>query len=82
MSNISNSQRATLVFLLDESGHCHVPIGIAEGTGYARETVSRGLSELSDKGYVRNKGHGVWILTEAGIEKATELREGGFTKPQ
>lgn len=77
--DITASQRATLVFLLDDGAH--VPQGIAEATNYRRETVSRGISELSDMGLVRSKGYGVHELTDKGKETAKELRDRGFIKP-
>lgn len=77
---ITPSKRATLIYLLNNGAH--VPNGISEATGYARETVSRGLSDLKEGGYVRSKGFGVWELTEAGQEKARELENRGFRKPE
>lgn len=77
---ITPSKRATLIYLLKDGAH--VPNGISEETGYARETVSRGLSDMKEAGYVRSKGFGVWELTQAGEEKAKELQNRGFRKPE
>lgn len=77
--DITASQRATLVYLLDEGAH--VPQGIADATNYRRETVSRGLSDLEDMGLVRSKGYGVHKLTDQGENTAKELRDRGFIKP-
>jgi Mn-dependent DtxR family transcriptional regulator len=77
--DITASQRATLVYLLNNGAH--VPQGIADATNYRRETVSRGLSKLDEMGLVRAKGYGVHELTDRGEDIATQLEERGFIKP-
>lgn len=76
---ITPSKRATLVYLLEKGAH--VPQGIADSTGYRRETVSRGLSDLEELGLVHSKGYGVHELTEEGENTAQKLQQNGFIKP-
>ena len=49
------------------------PANIADSTGRARANVSQRLSSLSDDGYVRSKGAGVWTLTLKGVSAAHEV---------
>jgi len=55
------------------------PINIADRTGKHRTSVSHCLSgkddSLESRGLVKNKGHGVWSLTEDGVEAARRLIE-------
>ena len=48
----------------------NVPSNIAENTGRHPKSVSRSLSgetnSLESRGYVRNKGRGVWTITGEG----------------
>ena len=57
---------------------CHgdnVPGNISDNTGYHEKSVSRSLSNLEDRDIVRNKGRGVWSLTEHGETIAKDVLE-------
>ena len=59
---------------LQEHG-TNIPANIADrGIGH-RNSISRSLNELEKKGMTRNKGRGVWTLTEAGREYLADSDE-------
>jgi Mn-dependent DtxR family transcriptional regulator len=59
-----------IIRALEEHGD-NVPGNIAELIDYHPKSVSRGLNDLAEEGYVRNKGRGVWTVTPSG-RKAIE----------
>jgi Mn-dependent DtxR family transcriptional regulator len=62
-----------LVTLLNHGDN--VPGNLADLTEHHANSISRSLSQLENKGYVRNKGRGVWTLTPSGKEIATKIVE-------
>ena len=70
---LSPVERSILV-TLHESGD-NVPANIAEQTDHHSKSVSRSLSDLEDRGHVKNKGRGVWSLTYSGVDLAELLKE-------
>ena len=50
-------------------------IDIAEKLGYAKSSVSRGVSLLQDRGYIKVGDDGFIDFTETGREKATGIYE-------
>lgn len=56
------------------------PVNIAERTGFARESVSRRFATLreGDDPLVKDKGHGVYELTDSGRDRARMLLASGF----
>lgn len=51
------------------------PINIAESQGVHRNSVSRTANDLIERGFIENKGHGVYKLTADGEEVAHHLSE-------
>lgn len=45
-------------------------VNIAEETGRHRVSVSQRAADLEQKGLLRNKGNGVYTLTNAGLTRA------------
>ncbi|MCX4313598.1 MAG: metal-dependent transcriptional regulator [Clostridia bacterium] len=50
-------------------------IDIAEKLGYAKSSVSRGMSLLQDRGFIKVSSDGFIDFTEAGAKKATMIFE-------
>ncbi len=50
-------------------------IDIAEKLGYAKSSVSRGVSLLQDRGYIKVEDDGFIEFTEAGAQKANMIYE-------
>jgi Mn-dependent DtxR family transcriptional regulator len=67
---LSPSQKAILTHLLTEGDD--VPANIAEAADLHRNSVSRAAKPLKENDLIRNKGHGVYTLTEQGRQEARE----------
>lgn len=69
-------QQAIVVDLLihgdDKAGN------IANRTGHHRNSVSSHLGPLTEDSYLRNKGEGVYSLTDRGEEAARGLIKSGY----
>jgi Mn-dependent DtxR family transcriptional regulator len=66
------TEREILAALRDHGDN--VPGNLADLTGRHPKSVSRSLSRLEEDGYVRNKGRGVYTLTDEGREAADQVR--------
>jgi len=51
------------------------PANIARRTGKHRGSVSRSCNNLQEKNLVRNKGEGVWTLTNGGVQVARNITD-------
>jgi Mn-dependent DtxR family transcriptional regulator len=67
------AERAVLVHLLTNGDD--LPSNIADETEYHRKSIQRAISRLSEDGLVRNKGRGVYTLTEDGRESVQRAVE-------
>ncbi|WP_083912466.1 MarR family transcriptional regulator [Natronolimnohabitans innermongolicus] len=70
--DLSPSERAILVDLLLHGDD--MPSNIAERTDFARETISRNCSRLVERDFARDKGGGVYKLTNAGVLIAQNIQ--------
>lgn len=52
----------------------NTPSNLADNTGRHKTSVSQRLPELEERDLVRNKGRGVWSLTEPGANMAVSIR--------
>jgi predicted transcriptional regulator len=55
---------------------------ISNRTGYHRNSISRSISPLVEQGHLRNKGGGVYELTQAGREAGRGLVVAGVNPYQ
>lgn len=62
----------TLIIMLERGDD--IPSNIAEHSDRHRKSVSRKLTDLSDRGFVTSKGGGVYALTPEGVLLAQALR--------
>ena len=69
-------QRAILVDLLIYGAD--KPENIARRTGKHANSISRSASQMVEEDLIRNKGGGVYRLTEKGYQKAQSLVRSGY----
>lgn len=62
--DLTPSQKDILIDLQQNGDN--TPGNIADNIDVTRHYVSQVMPDLEDKGLVRNKGRGVWTLTEQG----------------
>ena len=67
----------SLLMLLERGDD--IPSNIAKHTDRHRKSVSRKLSDLEKRGFVKGKGGGVYALTSEGVLLAQALRREGKT---
>jgi len=72
--NLTPTEREVLVSLSREHGDGdNIQTNLADSTGRSSRSVSRAVERLLDRGLVRNKGRGVYRLSEEGREVADRL---------
>jgi len=71
--SLSPVERAALIALMHEGDN--VPANVADLTGKHQKSVNRSLKNLEERGYVENKGRGVYRLTDAGLDLAKLAQE-------
>jgi len=70
---LSPVERAALIDLLENGDN--VPANIADSTGKHPKSLIRSLKNLEERGYVINKGRGVYRLTTTGTDLAALAKE-------
>lgn len=73
---LSDLQEAILIDLTVHGDN--TPSNIGEQIGRPSSSVSRVLPDLIEEGLVRNKGSGVYTLTDAGIDRSQSLIRTGL----
>lgn len=73
MSNFTPSEKEVMLHIRDNGDN--VPYNIAEDVERHNKTVQRKCRELTEQGILRNKGQGVYTLTEKGEEVVEKLMD-------
>ena len=64
----------TIYLLVSRNGATR-SVNVAEEMGYSRPSVSRAVSLLNKKGYIRVDENGLITLTDVGVERARNIYE-------